>query len=223
MDISISSMELAKYMDTSIVKPNVSSWEVRKFIENMKNYPFAAVAVDLYYTSLAFELLKGTGIKVVTTIAYPLGGLTTRVKVFHAEEAIKRGTDELDVGINLGALKSKRYDEVEKDISEVVKIANGKTVKAVISCSLLSDDEILDACNIARDAGAIFVKTNPGFGAITELRHVKLIRDKITRDELKVMVAGGVRTKNQAVEFLNAGADRVATSHTEQVLGVLQF
>lgn len=223
MDINISSVELAKYLDTSLIEPHVSSWETRRFIENIKKYPFAAIAADLYYTPLAVELLKDTDIKVVTTIAYPLGGLTTKVKVFHAEEAIKKGADELDVGINLGALKSKNYKEVEKDFSEVVKVADGRTVKAVIFCSFLSDDEIIEACKIAQAAGATFIKTNAGYGSVTELRHVELIRSRISKDELKIMVAGGVRTKNQAVEFLNAGADRIATSHPEKVLGIMQF
>lgn len=225
MDISISSRELSKYVDASIIGPDVSFGEVQRFVINCRKYPFAAIAVDMLHTALAKELLKGTGINLVTTVNYPLGGLTPEVQIFHAKEAIRMGADEIDLGMNIGALKSKNYKVIEKAIRGVVEVAKaeGKIVKSVLRCAVLTDEEILTAVQIAKDCGATFVKTNPGFGMVSELRNVEVIRSKYTEEDIKIMVAGGVKDKKQAVEYLNAGAQRVATSHPEKILGIMKF
>lgn len=219
--IDIDTHEFARYLDTSIIKPDATSEEVISFLKRCKEYPFAGIGVDLCYTSLAAKYLSDTDIDVVTTIAYPLGALTTDVKVFHIKLAREKGTDEIDVGMDIGAIKSKQYSQVEKDISSVVKAAGDITVKIVIACSNMEEEEIVDACKIICNAGAEFVKTNPGFGLSTELEHVKLIRDNFSPAELKIMPAGGVRTKRDALEFLKAGSDRVATSYPFHVLGIM--
>lgn len=213
--------ELARYLDTSIIKPDVTAREVKKFLIESSRYPFAAIAVDLVFTDLAVKVLADTGVDVVTTIAYPLGGLTTAVKLKHAEIALAKGTHELDVGMDIGALRSGEYAAIGEEVAALVKIAKGKIVKMVLHCDGLTDEEILQACKLAREGGADFVKTNPGFGANTELRDVQLIREHFKADELKIMVAGGARTRQQALDFLAAGADRVATSSPYHVLGVL--
>lgn len=222
MDVSTPAAELARHLDTSIIKPDVTPRDVKNFLLQTSQYPFAGIAVDLAYTELAANILHGTGIDVVTTIAYPLGGLTTDVKLKHIEMALEKGTDEVDVSMNIGAFKSGAYEAVEQEIAKIVKLAAGNIVKIVIYCARLTDEEILEACKIARNAGADFVKTNPGFGNNTELRHVQLIREHFSNDELKVMPAGGIRTRQQALDFLAAGADRVATSYPYHVLGVMR-
>lgn len=220
-DVAMSPEELAGYLDTSIIKPDATPREVKEFLLNAGRYPFAGIAVDLVFTDLAVKVLAGTGVGVVTTIAYPLGGLTTAVKLKHAEMALEKGTQEIDVGMDIGALRSGEHAAIEKEVAALVKLAGGKIVKMVIHCDGLADEEILQACKLARDGGADFVKTNPGFGANTELRDVELIRKHFQADELKVMVAGGARTRQQALDFLAAGADRVATSSPYHVLGVM--
>ena len=212
--------ELARYLDTSIIKPDVTAQEVKEFIIKASRYPFAAIAVDLAFTDLAVKVLAGTGIDVVTTVAYPLGGLTTAVKLKHAEMALEMGTDEIDVGMNIGALRSGEYAAIEEEVSALAKLARGKIVKMVIRCDGLTDEEILQACKLARDGGANFVKTNPGFGSNTRLEDVQLIRKHFKSEELKVMVAGGARTWQQALDFLAAGAGRVAASSPYHVLGL---
>lgn len=213
--------ELARYLDTSIIKPDVTAQEVKEFLIKASRYPFAGIGVDLVFTDLAVKVLADTGVDVVTTIAYPLGGLTTAVKLKHAEMALEKGTDEMDVGMDIGALRSGEYAAIEKEVAALVKLAGGKIVKMVIHCDGLTDEEILQACKLARDGGADFVKTNPGFGANTKLRDVQLIREHFKAEELKIMVAGGARTRQQTLDFLVAGAQRVATSVPYHVLGVM--
>lgn len=225
IEMGISSKELAKYVDASIIGPNISYGDVQKFIINCREYPFAALAVDMAHTKLSKALVKDTNISIVTTVNYPLGGLTPEVQIFHAREALNLGADEIDLGMNIGALKSRNYKIIENAIKGVVEIANenGKLVKSVIRCEVLTDEEIITAVKIAKDCGATFIKTNPGFGATSELKNVEVIREKFDVSDMSIMVAGGVQDKKQAIEYLNAGAQRVATSKPEKILGIMKF
>ncbi|MEA1964852.1 MAG: deoxyribose-phosphate aldolase [Candidatus Aerophobetes bacterium] len=209
--------ELARMMDTSLIKIDATETELRNFIEKSKKYPFAAVAVDLFYIPLTFKLLKGTGIPIVAPISYPLGGMTTEAKVYQAEYAVKNGAMEMDMSINFAAFWSRDYDTVRKDIEAVVKVADGRIVKAVIYVPEMTDEEKVEIAKIARDAGARFIKTCCGFGCVTKTRDVRVIKEALG-DEIKVMVAGGVRTAKQALAMIEAGVDRIASSTPFDIL-----
>lgn len=209
--------ELARMMDTSLIKMDVTETKLRDFIEKSKRYPFVAIAVDLFYIPLTFKLLKGTGTPIVAPISYPLGGMTTKAKVRQAEYAVENGAMEMDMAINFAAFWSGDYDTVRKDIEAVVKVADGRIVKAVIYVPEMTDEEKVKIAKIARDAGANFIKTCCGFGCVTRTHDVKVIK-KALGDEIKVMVAGGVRTAKQALAMIEAGVDRVASSTPFDVL-----
>jgi len=209
--------ELARMMDTSLIKMDVTETELRNFIEKAKRYPFKAIAVDLFYIPLTFKLLKGTGIDIVAPISYPLGGMTTEAKVRQAEYAVENGAMEMDMSINFAAFWSGDYDTVRKDIEAVVKVADDRIVKAVIYAPDMTDEEKVKVAKIARDAGAKFVKTCCGFGCVTRTHDVRVIKEALG-DEIKVMVAGGVRTAKQAMAMIEAGVDRIASSTPFDIL-----
>lgn len=219
MKISID--QIVRIMDTSIIEPNASQEEVILFINTMKQYPFAAIAVDLYYLPLATKLLEGTPIDVCAVISYPLGGLPTPVKIKQAEWAVKNGADELDVAMNMCAFKSGDYDALKKEIEAIVEVAGDRIVKIIPMTAKLNPQEIKLACKIVKDAGANFIKTNSGFGQITAIDHVKIIKEEFG-DSLRVMVAGGVRNAEIAFAMLEAGADRIATSTPLDVFNTLK-
>ena len=209
--------ELARIMDTSLVKTDATEAEIREFIEVSKRYPFAALAVDLFYMPLAFELLKGTGIAMVAPIAYPLGGMTTEAKVRQAQYAVAHGADEMDMSINFAAFWSGDYDTVRRDIGAVVKVGEGRIVKAVIYVPEMTDEEKVTIARIAKEAGASFIKTCCGFGCVTKTHDIRVIKEALG-DEIKVMVAGGVRTAEQALAMVEAGVDRIASSTPFDIL-----
>ena len=159
---------------------------------------------------------------VCTVIGFPLGATNTEVKVFEVEDAIKNGASEVDMVINIGALKDERYDEVQKDIEGVVAAANGKTVKVIIETCLLTDDEKVKACELSKAAGADFVKTSTGFaggGATPE--DVKLMKDTVG-DALEVKASGGVRNLEDFNKMLEAGATRIGASAGVQIIQGLE-
>jgi deoxyribose-phosphate aldolase len=212
---------IAKIMDTSIIEPNASQKEVIQFINEMKQYPFAAIAVDLYYLPLAVKLLKDTSIDVCATISYPLGGLPTPVKLKQVKWAVENGADEMDVAMNMYAFKTGDYDSLEKEIREIVEIAGERVVKIIPMTAKLTPQDIKLACKIIKEAGANFIKTNSGFGQVTTVDHVRLIKSEFG-DHLRVMVAGGVRNAEIAFAMLDAGADRIATSTPLDVFNTLK-
>jgi deoxyribose-phosphate aldolase len=209
--------ELARIMDTSLVKTDATEGEIREFIEDSKRYPFAALAVDLFYMPLAFELLKGTGIALVAPISYPLGGMTTEAKVQQAKYAVAHGANEMDMAINFAAFWSGDYDTVRRDIGAVVKVGEGRIVKAVIYVPEMTDEEKVTIARIAKEAGASFIKTCCGFGCVTKTHDIRVIKEALG-DEIKVMVAGGVRTAEQALAMIEAGVDRIASSTPFDIL-----
>jgi len=209
--------ELAGMMDTSLIKTDATETEIRDFVEESKKYPFAALAVDLFYIPLTFELLKGTGIPIVAPISYPLGGMTTEAKVRQAQYAVENGADEMDMSINFAAFWSGDYDAVREDIGAVVKVAGGRVVKAVVYVPEMTDEEKIKIARIAKEAGASFIKTCCGFGCVTKTHDVRVIKEALG-DEIKVMVAGGVRTAEQALAMIEAGVHRVASSTPFDIL-----
>ncbi len=212
-------MNIASMIDHTLLKPDATKKMIDKLCKEAKEYGFAAVCVNPYYVSRAKELLKDTNIKVTTVIGFPLGANTKEVKAFETEDAIKNGADEVDMVINIGALKSEEYDVVIDDIKSVVKAANGKAiVKVIIETCLLTKEEKIIACKLAKEAGADYVKTSTGFsigGATVE--DVKLMKE-IVGDSLKIKASGGIRDYETAKAMIDAGASRIGASASIKIV-----
>lgn len=207
-------IDVAKYIDHTNLKPYATEEDIIKLCDEAKEYGFYAVCVNPYRVKLAKERLKGSGVKVATVIGFPLGATPTEVKVFEARKALEDGADELDMVINIGALKDKNYDYVKKDIEEVVRVAHerGAIVKVIIETCYLSEEEKVKACELAKEAGADFVKTSTGFGTGgATVEDVSLMR-KVVGPEMGVKASGGIRTYEQAFAMIEAGANRIGTS-----------
>jgi len=213
-------MNIAKYIDHTNLKSYATKEDIIKLCEEAKKYGFYAVCVNPYRVKLAKEHLKGTDIKVASVIGFPLGATPTEVKVFEAKKALENGADELDMVINIGALKDKNYEYVKKDIEDVTKVAHekGAIVKVIIETCYLSEEEKEIACKLAMEAGADFVKTSTGFGTGgATIEDVKLMR-KVVGDKLGVKAAGRIRTYEEALAMINAGANRIGTSSGVKII-----
>ncbi|MFW3613005.1 deoxyribose-phosphate aldolase [Staphylococcus caprae] len=215
-------MNKAKYIDHTLLKPDSTREQIDTIIEEAKTYQFKSVCINPSHVAYAAQKLKETDVLVCTVIGFPLGATTTNAKIFETEEAIKNGASEIDMVINIGALKDKRYDDVQKDIEGVVGAANGKTVKVIIETVLLTDEEKVKACELAEKAGADFVKTSTGFaggGAAPE--DVKLMKDTVG-DRLEVKASGGVRNLDDFNKMIEAGATRIGASAGVQIIKGLE-
>ncbi len=200
-------------IDHTALKANTTKDEIVKLCEEAIEYEFAAVCVNPYHVGTCKDILKDTNIKIATVIGFPLGANTKEVKSFETENAIENGANEVDMVINIGALKDKDYQVVKQDISAVVDSAKGKAlVKVIIETSLLNDDEKIKACELAKEAGADFVKTSTGFstgGAVIE--DVKMMKNTVGKD-IEVKASGAVRDLETAKQMIGAGATRIGTS-----------
>lgn len=205
-------MKLNKYIDHTLLKADASQEQIETLIEEAKKYDFASVCVNPTWVSFAAQALKATDVKVCTVIGFPLGANTPEIKAFETSDAIQNGANEVDMVINIGALKFRNFDLVERDIRAVVEAAKGTLVKVIIETCLLTDDEKVKACQIAQKAGADFVKTSTGFstgGATVE--DVALLRKTVGPD-MGVKASGGARSYEDALAFIKAGATRIGAS-----------
>ncbi len=205
-------MKLNKYIDHTLLKPDASQEQIETLIEEAKKYDFASVCVNPTWVNFAAQALKTTDVKVCTVIGFPLGANTPELKAFETSDAIQNGANEVDMVINIGALKSRNFDLVERDIRAVVEAAKGTLVKVIIETCLLTDDEKVKACQIAQKAGADFVKTSTGFstGGAT-VADVALMRKTVGPD-MGVKASGGARSYEDALAFIKAGATRIGAS-----------
>ncbi|MET3644351.1 deoxyribose-phosphate aldolase [Streptococcus gallinaceus] len=205
-------MELNKYIDHTLLKPEATEAQVLTLIEQAKKYDFASVCVNPTWVSLAAKELKDSDVKVCTVIGFPLGANTSAVKAFETKDAIANGADEVDMVINIGQLKAGNVETVEADIRAVVEAANGTLTKVIIETCLLTDDEKVAACLAAQRAGADFVKTSTGFstGGAT-VPDVALMRKTVGPD-MGVKASGGARSLEDAQAFIEAGATRIGAS-----------
>ena len=205
-------MKLNKYIDHTLLKPDASQEQIETLIEEAKKYDFASVCVNPTWVNFAAQALKATYVKVCTVIGFPLGANTPELKAFETSDAIQNGANEVDMVINIGALKSRNFDLVERDIRAVVEAAKGTLVKVIIETCLLTDDEKVKACQLAQKAGADFVKTSTGFstGGAT-VADVALMRKTVGPD-MGVKASGGARSYEDALAFIKAGATRIGAS-----------
>lgn len=205
-------MKLNKYIDHTILKPETTQEQVEKILSEAKEYDFASVCVNPTWVSLAADSLKDSDVKVCTVIGFPLGANTSAVKAFETEDAIANGADEIDMVINVGALKAGNDALVLDDIKAVVDASGDKLVKVIIEACLLTNDEKVRACQLSKEAGADYVKTSTGFstGGAT-VADVALMRKTVGPD-MGVKASGGARSYEDAIAFIEAGASRIGAS-----------
>lgn len=204
---------ISSMIDHTILKADATRDMVKTLCQEAIEYKFAAVCVNPYHVEYCSDLLKDSDVKVATVIGFPLGANTKETKAFETIDGIKKGADEVDMVINIGALKDKNYELVQEDIESVVKAANGKAiVKVIIETSLLTEEEKAKACELSLAAKADFVKTSTGFstgGATVE--DVKLMKS-IVENNMEIKASGGVRDLETAKSMIEAGATRLGTS-----------
>jgi len=206
-------MEISKYIDHTILKPDATSEEVKKVCSEAREYNFASVCINPYYAKLVSSELFGTDVKTCVVVGFPLGANTKEVKAFEASNAVENGAQEVDMVINIAALKDKKYDVVQDDINAVVASVKGKAlVKVIIECCLLTKEEIVMACKLALKAGTDFVKTSTGFSTSgAKAEDVKLMRETVG-ENVGVKASGGIRDYKTTMEMINAGANRIGAS-----------
>ncbi len=212
-------MNIASMIDHTLLKPEATEEMIENLCKEAKENGFAAVCVNPFYVKKAKELLEGTEVKVATVVGFPLGANVKEVKAFEAKKAIEDGADEIDMVINIGALKNGDYEIVKEDIKAVVDEAKGKAiVKVIIETCLLTDEEKIKACELAKEAGAHYVKTSTGFNkAGATVEDVKLMKETIG-ENMKVKASGGIRDYETAKAMIDAGASRIGASSSTKII-----
>ena len=212
-------MSIAKCIDHTVLKPQTTEAAVRKLCAEAAQYGFASVCVNPCWVALCADLLKDTEVDVCTVIGFPLGANASAVKAFEAAEAIRQGATEVDMVLNVGALKDGNADLVRADIAAVVEVTGGKAlVKVILETCLLTDEEKRIACRLAKEAGADYVKTSTGFstGGATEA-DIALMRAEVG-PEMGVKASGGIRDYATAQAMIRAGASRIGASAGVQIV-----
>ena len=205
-------MKISKYVDHTNLKPIATKADIEKLCRDAAKYDFASVCVNPCDVALAKELLKGTGVNVCTVIGFPLGRNTTGIKVAETKDALAAGCDEIDMVVNVGKIKDRDLDYVRNEIAAVVAAAQGKIVKVIIETGLLTDEEKILATKASCEAGASFVKTCTGFSAgAATAEDVALMKANCT-PSVKVKASAGIRTWEDAMKLIEAGAERLGTS-----------
>jgi len=203
---------IAKMIDHTLLKPEATREDIHTLCEEARKHRFASVCVNTTWVPVAKRLLGGTDVMVCAVVGFPLGAMEPNAKAFEARQAVRQGASEIDMVVNIGALKSRDYETVFEDICKVVKAAAPAGVKVIIEASSLSDEEKIIACSLSKLAGAAFVKTSTGFakgGATVE--DVALMRRVVGR-ELGVKASGGVRSADDVLRMREAGANRIGAS-----------
>ncbi|GGH68240.1 deoxyribose-phosphate aldolase [Compostibacillus humi] len=215
--------QFASYIDHTLLKPEATQEEIEQLVNEAKEYKFASVCVNPYWVSFCAEKLKETSVKVCTVIGFPLGATSTETKVFETKQAVQNGAEEVDMVINIGELKAKNDSAVKKDIEAVVNAAKGSAItKVIIETSLLSDEEKVRACQLAKEAGAHFVKTSTGFSnAGATVEDVRLMRETVG-PEMGVKASGGIRDYEKMKAMIDAGANRIGASSGVKIMQSLQ-
>ena len=206
---------LNEYVEHTLLKQDCTKDDLIKLFNEAKEHKFLGVCVNPAYVSLAKENLAGSGVKIVTVVGFPLGASKSEVTAFEAKTAIKDGADEIDMVMNVSAMKSKDYDYIVRDV-KMVKEACGKTnLKVILETDLLTKEEIAKACELCVEAGADLVKTSTGFvkgGVGAKPEDVKIMHDIVAPHGMEVKASGGVRSKEDAIAVIEAGATRIGTS-----------
>jgi deoxyribose-phosphate aldolase len=211
-------MLATKLFDHTILKADATKEDVKRVCEEAMAYSFCSVCVNSYYVPYVAELLHGSDVKICTVVGFPLGAMSTRAKALEAKIAVMDGADEVDMVINIGALKDKDYDVVLEDIKAVKEACGNALLKVIIETCLLTDEEKVKACELSKEANADFVKTSTGFStAGAKVEDVRLMRDTVGND-MGVKASGGIHDKEFANALVEAGASRLGTSATIKIV-----
>jgi len=216
--------ELARYIDHTNLKAFATREDIKKLCDEAREYGFYAVCVNPYRVKDAKEFLRGTDIKIASVVGFPLGATFTETKVQEAIMAVRNGAEEIDMVMNIGAMKDGDYEFVERDIREVVEAVHpmGAKVKVIIETCYLSDEEKRKACELAKNAGADFVKTSTGFGtAGAKVEDVRLMRE-VVGNSMGVKAAGGIHNAKEAIAMIEAGATRIGASRSVEIIKTLE-
>ena len=211
-------MDLSKYIDHTNLSKVATMDDIIKLCDEAVKYHFASVCVYPYYVKAVSEYLKDTTVNVCTVVGFPNGMNTSNTKVYEAIEAVENGADEIDMVININALKDKNYDFIKQEIEEIRDSINGKVLKVIIEECLLTDDEIIKLTEICNDAYVHFIKTSTGFDKSGATLHTVELINKHKGDLLEIKASGGIKTEKQALEFVNAGATRIGTSSSVKII-----
>ena len=207
-------MEINRIIDHTLLKPESTEEQIDKLLEEAKEYNFFSVCVNPVWVKKCAESLKDSDVKVCTVIGFPLGANTKETKAFETKNALSNGADEIDMVIDIGLLKSKKFDAVKEEIEELAKICHneGAILKVILENCLLTKEEIVKACEISDEAGADFVKTSTGFSTSgADSSDVALMKKSVS-DRVKVKASGGIRDYKKSLEMIENGADRLGVS-----------
>lgn len=205
-------MELNKYIDHTNLKTTATIKDIEKLCNEAIEYNFASVCIQPYYVEVASELLKNSNIEVCTVIGFPLGMNTISVKEYEAIDAINNGATEIDMVINMGALKNKNYDYIKEEIETIRDSIGGKTLKVIIETCYLTDEEIVKMTEICNETFANFIKTSTGFSIDgAKVEQVELINHN-RNEVLEIKASGGIKTRKDMIDMIEAGATRIGTS-----------
>jgi deoxyribose-phosphate aldolase len=212
---------LSHMIDHTLLKPDATHDQIAQLCYEARKYHFASVCVNPTNVALCSELLKGSDVLVCTVVGFPLGATPTEVKVFETQQAIRDGATEVDMVINVGALKSRDYELVEEDIASVARVchAHNALLKVIIEAALLTDEEKVAACQLAKVAGANFVKTSTGFGPGGATPEDVALMRRVVGPSIGVKAAGGIRTFEDAQKMIKAGATRIGASASVKIIG----
>ena len=216
--MGISRKELAKMIDHTLLNPSATRDQLEGLCDEAKSYGVYAVCVNSTWVPLAVNTLRGTDVKVCSTVGFPLGTSLPAVKAFEAQTVLSLGAAEVDMVMNVGALKSRDLAAVREDIERVVKACKQAPVKVIIESGYLSDEEKVQACKLAQEAGAAFVKTSTGFGSGGATATDVMLMRRTVGERFGVKAAGGIRTYKDCVAMIEAGANRIGTSNAIQIL-----
>ncbi|WP_448946190.1 deoxyribose-phosphate aldolase [Lachnoanaerobaculum sp.] len=207
-----------KLFDHTILKADATRKDVKRVCDEAMAYSFCSVCVNSYYVPYVANLLHGSDVKICSVVGFPLGAMSTRAKALEAKIAVMDGADEIDMVINVGALKDRDYSVVLEDIKAVKEACGEHVLKVIIETCLLTDDEKVKACELAKEAGADFVKTSTGFSSAgAKVEDVRLMRETVGPD-MGVKASGGIHDKEFAKELVDAGANRLGTSATIEIV-----
>lgn len=205
-------MELNRYIDHTLLKASATEAQILQLCDEAIKYNFYSVCVNSSYVAIAKEALGRSNVKICTVVGFPLGAMSTEVKIFEAKKAIEQGASEIDMVMNIGRLKSKNHVAVLKDISDVKRSIGLIPLKVILEISELSKNEIVKACEICVDAKADFIKTSTGFSKSgATLTAVKIMK-KTVRDHLKIKASGGISDAETALKYIEVGVHRIGSS-----------
>lgn len=206
------------YIDSTNLKNTATFEDIEKLCKDAIEYGFESVCVHPFYVAVVKEFLKGTNVNVTTVVGFPLGMNTTNVKSYEAIDAVDNGADEIDMVINIGALKNKDYDYIKKEIEEVRDSIGAKALKIIIETCLLTDEEIIKMTKICNDTYVNFIKTSTGFSDFgATIDAINLIREN-KNEALEIKASGGINTLEKMEEMISAGATRIGTSHAVEIM-----